>query len=271
MNPYKILGINENASEDEIKSAYRTMAKKYHPDLNPGDASAHEKFLEIQKAYDDLTNKKSQNSYTGGNKQWSYNFNDVDDDFIRRMFEELRRQKEERKQHIQRVVNLSLSDAHNGTKWTINVDGETHSVEIPEGVVNGSHVNFKLTDKLEITLIVQLLPTDEIAIDHNQLIYTHKISATDFNTLNSIEVKNHIGKKYMVKLKENMNTHSFLRVPNGGLFDKQRNIHHDLYIRFVVYRDAKTVDNKKGTTENEKINTKEETNEQNDKKRSKGT
>ena len=55
MDPYKVLGVAPGASEDEIKKAYRTLAKKYHPDLNPGDKAAAEKMNEINVAYDILT------------------------------------------------------------------------------------------------------------------------------------------------------------------------------------------------------------------------
>jgi len=58
MNPYKILGLNEGASEQEVKKAYRTLAKKYHPDVNK-DSKAPEKFQEISKAYNDIINKRS--------------------------------------------------------------------------------------------------------------------------------------------------------------------------------------------------------------------
>lgn len=53
MDPYKILGVDRNASDDEIKKAYRQMAKKYHPDVNK-DPGAEEKFKQIQNAYDQI-------------------------------------------------------------------------------------------------------------------------------------------------------------------------------------------------------------------------
>ena len=55
-DPYTVLGVSRNASEDEIKNAYRKLAKKYHPDLHPGDEVAAAKMKEINAAYDQIKN-----------------------------------------------------------------------------------------------------------------------------------------------------------------------------------------------------------------------
>lgn len=60
---YETLGIPKNSSEDEIKKAYRKLARKYHPDLNPGDKSAEGRFKNVQEAYDILSDSKKRQMY----------------------------------------------------------------------------------------------------------------------------------------------------------------------------------------------------------------
>lgn len=76
-DPYKVLGIGRNASDDEVKKAYRDMARKYHPDKNPGNEAAEDMFKIVQEAYNDIMNERKNggsgfsgagfnNAYTGG-------------------------------------------------------------------------------------------------------------------------------------------------------------------------------------------------------------
>ena len=69
-DPYQILGVDRNASDEEIKRAYRKLAKKYHPDANPGDESAAKKMQEINDAYDRIKNPEK-NQGPGGSQGYN--------------------------------------------------------------------------------------------------------------------------------------------------------------------------------------------------------
>lgn len=81
MNYYEILGVDRSCSQEEIEKAYRKKALEYHPDRNPGDASAHQKFIEVQEAYDILKDKNKKNNYDN-------NLNGFNDQFFGNMFEQ---------------------------------------------------------------------------------------------------------------------------------------------------------------------------------------
>ena len=66
-DPYKVLGVSPDASDEEVKRAYRALAKKYHPDRNPGDAAAAQKMREINAAYEQIKDPdKAQQPGAGG-------------------------------------------------------------------------------------------------------------------------------------------------------------------------------------------------------------
>src|SRR5213593_1648191 len=62
-DPYKILGVDKKASQEDIKKAYRKLARQYHPDKNPGDKQAEERFKDIQGAYDVLSDPEKRKQY----------------------------------------------------------------------------------------------------------------------------------------------------------------------------------------------------------------
>ncbi len=108
---YKILGVSENATEEEIKKAYRSLAKKYHPDINPNDEEAAAKFREASEAYEVLGNekKRKQNDSEHLNKErvspdFSQNYSDSSSVFAK----ETNRFKKELEDYIQFLNEMNL-------------------------------------------------------------------------------------------------------------------------------------------------------------------
>jgi len=115
---YEVLGVHKDASDDDIKKAYRNLAKKYHPDRNIGDKEAEDKFKEIQKAYEIIGDKEKRKQYdrvgTG---------NQIPDfqDFFDMMFSHPQR-KSSWGPNIEMELPISFSDSVKGCVKTINVE-----------------------------------------------------------------------------------------------------------------------------------------------------
>jgi DnaJ-class molecular chaperone len=69
---YKVLGVEKNASQDDIKKAYRKLARKYHPDLNPNDEDAKKRFQEINEANEVLTDPEKRKKYDQYGEHWKH-------------------------------------------------------------------------------------------------------------------------------------------------------------------------------------------------------
>jgi molecular chaperone DnaJ len=142
---YDTLGVKKGASGDEIKKAYRKLAAQYHPDKNPGDTAAEERFKEVQNAYDVLSDSEKRKQYdrfgsTNGrpgpdprdfNFGGNFNVNDLGDlgDLFGGLFNRgatrVRRPAPERGADIEAIVNLSFEDSLRGLDTKIPVEVTT--------------------------------------------------------------------------------------------------------------------------------------------------
>ena len=167
---YKTLGIEKKSTENEIKKAYRKLARKYHPDLNPDEKEAEKKFKEINEANEVLSNaenrkkydkygkdwqhadefekaKKQQQSQKGYQKQSSGDFSNSDySDFFESMFGgEGRRggNVRYRGQDFNAELHLNLKDVYTTHKRTLTINGKNIRLTIPAGVKNGQVIKIK--------------------------------------------------------------------------------------------------------------------------------
>src|SRR6187455_1267144 len=141
---YGTLGVAKGASQDEIKKAYRKLARQYHPDANPGDASAEERFKEVQGAYDVLSDPEKRKQYDrfgtqngrggfggpGGVNFENFDLGDLGDlgDIFGGLFGgrgRAQQQRGRRGSDLEVEVRLSFEDSLKGVETTIPVQLET--------------------------------------------------------------------------------------------------------------------------------------------------
>ncbi len=163
---YEVLGVSKNASDDEIKKAYRKLAIKYHPDKNPGDKEAEAKFKEINEAHDVLSDKQKRARYDqfghagvggagGGNpfggQGGAFNFNGQTfnfdfgggspfDDILGNIFGFGGARRPRRGADYQTNVTLTFEEAIFGTTKTIEIDGKDTKIKIPAGIDDGMSI-----------------------------------------------------------------------------------------------------------------------------------
>jgi len=179
---YKVLGVDKNASESDIKKAYRKLARKFHPDLNPGDKEAEKRFKEINEANEVLGNPENRKKYDKYGEHWQHadeiekqraqqqayggagggfdfsgfggfgggGYDESDySDFFNSMFGGgfsqggSRRNVKFKGPDIQAQLHLNLRDVYTTQKHTINVNGKKIRISIPAGVRNGQTIRIK--------------------------------------------------------------------------------------------------------------------------------
>jgi len=172
---YEILGVNKNAGAEDIKKAYRKLARKLHPDLNPNDKEAHKKFQQINEANEVLSDPEKRKKYDQYGKDWQHaeqfenarqqsgagNYRSYDtgagsggfeDEDFSSFFSSLfgsqagntgGRRSKFKGQDYNAELQLSLQNAYTTHQQTLAVNGKNVRITIPAGVENGQVIKLK--------------------------------------------------------------------------------------------------------------------------------
>ncbi len=179
---YKILGVDKSATQDDIKKAYRKLARKHHPDLNPGDKEAEKKFKELNEANEVLSNPENRSKYDKYGENWKHGeeyektqkqqsqyqnrggdygggFSGADfegedfSDFFQSMFggagggfgrnSRGSSSGKFKGQDIQAELNLNFKDAAKTHQQIFDINGKKVRITIPAGVYDGQQIKLK--------------------------------------------------------------------------------------------------------------------------------
>lgn len=257
---YKILNVDKKASDDEIKKAYRKLAKQYHPDANPNNIKAEEKFKEANEAYEILKDKKKRENYDmfGSNENMrngsnfdpsrygyqgggqSSGFSDFFDMFsggggggqsqgfdFSSIFGGGRQQRRPVKGNdYHGEITVSLKELFNDYETSVNIGGKKVSIKIPKEIKNNSSIKYRgKGEEVQNGQNGDLVIKVSIKTDKNYTINGYDIirvvDVAPWETAFGEEITiDYLGKSIKVKIPKNIAGGSFIRIPNNGMYKK---------------------------------------------------
>lgn len=270
---YKVLSVDRKASADDIRKAYRKLAMQYHPDKNPGDKKAEEKFKEINEAYQVLSDETKRARYdqlgsaysdfrTRGGRPGDFRWEDwaggggssvnMDDmfggggggfsDFFRAIFGEamrssIRNQAAQQQQTgYQQEVQISFQEAYEGTIRNLQTSERKLQVRIPAGVKTGSKVRVAGAgpEGLDLYLIVKITDEDRFERDGYDLYTTSTLSVFTLILGGETDVETPTG-KVKLSIPAGTQPEQVFRLAGRGMPHlKNAATKGDLYVRLKV-------------------------------------
>jgi len=272
---YETLGVNESASAEEIKKAYRRLARKYHPDINKSP-DAEEKFKEINAAYEILSNKEKRKQYDmhGDDMFGGQNFHDFAssqgnnadlDEILRNIFgggfgahaggfESFGggfggyQQKREPNLDVNAKITIPFDVAVLGGSHAINYNGESFNIKIPAGIKNGEKLRIRNKGKSyngkkgNLYIIVEIAPSNEYTRVGNDLFKNFDIPLKTALFGGKIKVKTHY-KDVTLKIGKNTKQNQKFRLKGYGVSDIKSGVKGDLYLKAnIVLPKIETLD-----------------------------
>ena len=270
---YKILGVNRKASADDIRKVYRKLAMQHHPDKNPGDKKAEDKFKEINEAYQVLSDEQKRARYdqlgsaysnfrTSGGRPGDFQWDDwfqqnagqrgnVDDmfngggsagfsDFFRTIFGEAMRSSARSQAAqgtgYQQEAQISFQEAYEGTLRQLQTNGRKLQVRIPAGVKTGSKVRVAGAgpEGLDLYLVIRVEDQDRFERDGYDLTTTSAVSIFTLILGGEADVDTPTG-KVKLSIPAGTQTDQVFRLAGRGMPHlKKANAKGDLFVKLKV-------------------------------------
>jgi len=267
---YETLGVSESASADEIKKAYRRLARKYHPDICK-ESDCEEKFKEINAAYEILSDpeKKSQYDRMGDNMFGGQSFHDfagsqgnVDlDEILRNIFGGAGgfggfssggfssrsggfgssgfSGYSEPDLDVEAKITIAFNTAVLGGKHSVNYNGESFDIKIPAGIKNGEKLRVKGKGKSyhgkkgDLYLVVNVAPSPEYERDGDDLIKEIEVSLKKAIFGGKVELKT-LYKDVTIKIPAGIKNGQKLRIKGQGVINRKTKEYGDLYLKLNI-------------------------------------
>ena len=270
---YKILGVNRKASADDIRKVYRKLAMQHHPDKNPGDKKAEDRFKEINEAYQVLSDDQKRSRYdqlgsaysnfrTSGGRPGDFQWDDwfqqnagqrgnVDDmfngggsagfsDFFRTIFGEAMRSSARSQAAqgtgYQQEAQISFQEAYEGTLRQLQTNGRKLQVRIPAGVKTGSKVRVAGAgpEGLDLYLVIRVEDQDRFERDGYDLTTTSAVSIFTLILGGEADVDTPAG-KVKLSIPAGTQTDQVFRLAGRGMPHlKKANAKGDLFVKLKV-------------------------------------
>ncbi len=275
-NYYKVLELkSDRVSEEEIKNAYRRLAKKYHPDINPGDEVASEKFKLVNEAYQVLGNEVSKKKYdrihniyrvkdTIEDTKEKINFGGMSD-MIGMVFGKKEQSNFENKnksipitgEDLESKIDITLEEAFFGTEKklafrTVTGDMKNISVKIPKGIRNGEKVRLAKQGKPgknggepgDLYIKVEIMKNDIFEVKGFDLCMNLKLSPWEAALGTEVKVEN-IDSSILVNVPAGTESGETLRIANCGFWNTSTYGRGDLLLNIQIMVPKELTDTEK--------------------------
>jgi DnaJ-class molecular chaperone len=237
-DPYTVLGVKRSASEDEMKSAFRRLAKRLHPDLNPGNRAHEQQFKEVSAAYDLLSDPARRQRYDRGEidaegkeRTWGFrpssaraeraagdgvNFDSFVQEFLRRGKRATSAASEGETAASQKISVSFLEAAKGGRRRVDLADGRSVTVTIPAGIESGQKLRLRDSEAGDAILEIEVEPHPLFTRKDRDVHVEIPVTVTEAVLGATITVPTVHG-AVAVKVPKGSNTGSLLRLSGKGV------------------------------------------------------